>query len=108
MNVPNITVVMMTTASVVVTVTPRSRKPSFLGILRTRPNAIAPRIIPPYEMNTSSRKDISGYSPFFRHMLAQPCAMLMAMIRPTMMIAVIQPMQLPDQTYAPSPSSRPM
>lgn len=98
MKEPNTTVVMMTSASVVVTITPRSLNSLFelaeVGIYSTSPKAMAPRIIPPYEMNANSRSDTSF---FFMQQEKMPWAVKTAETRPTITIAVIQRMKLRDQ-----------
>ena len=102
MKEPKTTVVMMTTASVVVTTTPLSLKvmssPPLVsapaGILRTRPNAIAPLIIPPYEIKQSS---LMVTSCFFWHSLHRKWDENTAINLPTMMIPVIQQMKDADQ-----------
>mmetsp|Transcript_16362 Transcript_16362/g.27671 ORF Transcript_16362/g.27671 Transcript_16362/m.27671 type:complete len:225 (-) Transcript_16362:1042-1716(-) len=108
MKEPNMTVVMMTTARVVVTMTSRSLKLfsgfslSFWGILSTSPKAMAPLIMPPYEMKLSSRRVTSL---FLEQSLKRKWEIQTAMVLPTMMMRVIQPMKETDQMYSTSASS---
>jgi len=98
MKEPKQTVVMITTARVVVTTRPLSlnaSSPVSSGILSTRPKAMAPRIIPPYEMKSSSRNDTSGV---FEHTLKRLCTIVIAMSLPVMIIAVIHIIKVGDQT----------
>ena len=71
------TVVIITTARVVVTTAPLSLKAGYPstypdGILRTNPNAMAPLIIPPKATKVSSLKLTSAAFPFFLHKVANP------------------------------------